>query len=266
MNLIALIMPSDRRTPSLRLALLAWAMTLANRRPDDHWFVLKRDLLARYAVNDGYDLQRLDNRCWECAHPRPGSFLVVCQCCGGTGIYSTSYHRLNRLNLQGWLFHTPVRLSGLVAYQTMEPGARAIWTTRKDYGSHWTWMAKAAHECQLWFLLLSGNYRQWKWAMRYSKHCGFTARGIFPMLQLQAVIFESSMARYQVYDLRRSLALRWQTWATRLAMRLYPAQIPCRHHDPRDEIVNATGVACTTCKPKHHQPLDYTLFADERPF
>lgn len=250
MNLIRLLVPTTLHVPSLRRSLLAWVMHLANQAPNGDWFNLKAELLAIYGENDGYDLQDVRKGCWPCCGTGQIE-IFTCSKCHGTGTHSRSYNILYRRKVEGWLFHVPDRLPGLVAFDRLRPLAHSVTDKVKVYRNQ---RLKLASEVTLWLLLLNGSYAWFGRALRAS--C-FSNPRLHPLLCLQWLVFQICMLKYTVYDWRHICALAWTGFATRLAFRIYPSQLPpCRCHDGGDILHTARAVAEEFNVPSYRMGVD----------
>ena len=85
---------------------LHW-FAVANANPQVGFYDFKKRFLRRFAVQDGYDLQRIDKTCWKCEGSGFYTSQEECRSCGGSGIHHTNEHWLERWNLQGTVYHVP---------------------------------------------------------------------------------------------------------------------------------------------------------------
>lgn len=235
--------------PSLRLALLAWVMHLANQDSCDQWFALKRRLLIRFGVRDGFDLQDLIKHCRECngagyISPDPDHRFRCRRC--RDGIYARTFNQLHRWQVQGWLFHTPERVYSQVAADYLRDEARSVITTVKQYRRGFP---RLAREAQLWLLFVFDRHL-WRSMMVVS--CYLKWWPILPMNALNRAAFWLHHTRlYKVYDFRHRVALRAIGLITSqfsprnpraasvvrwIQRRLFPKPISCRYHRADDAL------------------------------
>ncbi|MDE2020029.1 MAG: hypothetical protein KGJ13_06825 [Patescibacteria group bacterium] len=85
---------------------LHWFAT-ANANPQNGFYPFKTRFLKRFAVRDGYDLQRVDKECFTCGGSGMYTEKEECRHCGGSGIHHTNEHWLERWDLQGTVYHVP---------------------------------------------------------------------------------------------------------------------------------------------------------------
>ena len=88
------------------------------------FYPYKAQILKRYGVPDGYDVQRIKKECWVCkgegvsfnpfSQRNPGLTLVFCRHCNGTGLYRNSTHYLQRYRLGDRIYHTPTPKDELI--------------------------------------------------------------------------------------------------------------------------------------------------------
>jgi sulfatase maturation enzyme AslB (radical SAM superfamily) len=89
----------------MNLKILAAVLARANSCPPmnfrQEFYAIKQHILKMFGRIVGEDIQRIERRCWNyyCDDD--------CDRCGGTGIYSCSYYRLERWELSGRIFHRP---------------------------------------------------------------------------------------------------------------------------------------------------------------
>lgn len=86
---------------------LKW-FQLANACPAPGFYAFKKRFLQRFAVPDGFDLQRVPKMCRVC--DGSGYYLldVECRSCGGDGIHHVNEHWLQRWDLAGTVYHVPL--------------------------------------------------------------------------------------------------------------------------------------------------------------
>ncbi|MDE2019371.1 MAG: hypothetical protein KGJ13_03420 [Patescibacteria group bacterium] len=85
---------------------LRW-FAIANANPQFGFYPFKTRFLKRFALRDGYDLQRVNKMCWKCDGSGMYTAHEECRSCGGSGIHHTNEHWLERWNLQGTVYHVP---------------------------------------------------------------------------------------------------------------------------------------------------------------
>lgn len=89
------------------------------------FYPYKAQILKRYGVPDGYDVQRIKKECWVCngegvsynpfsQESSDQSTLVFCCHCSGTGFYRNSTHYLQRYRLGDRTYHTPTPKDELI--------------------------------------------------------------------------------------------------------------------------------------------------------
>jgi hypothetical protein len=129
----------------------------AERSVGRDFYECKTFLLRRYGRFDGHDMQEIQKECWGYRDDECGP---QCRKCGGTGIYSQKWIRLERWKLGNYLFHVPngttysrpdsVQIQGRIEHA--------------DYGLK-------SREAQLWLYLLSGEFLKLLHALRSSCYC-----------------------------------------------------------------------------------------------
>lgn len=94
------------------LTFLQYQFYLANaadyKGKQQFFYPLKHRLLQRHAISDGWDLQTITKRCWNCGGTGKHWTGEECYRCDGTGIYSQRTHFLQRWKLGDRVYHCPV--------------------------------------------------------------------------------------------------------------------------------------------------------------
>lgn len=86
---------------------LQW-FRLANSTPAPGFYEFKDRFLRRFAVFDGYAIQRIPRHCWTCEGTGMYSEDQECRSCGGDGIYRVSEHWLECWRLGDATYHRPI--------------------------------------------------------------------------------------------------------------------------------------------------------------
>lgn len=75
----------------------------------DRFYAMKKEILLAHAHQQGFDIQHLVKKCWNCHEGLVGYRDEVERCvrCDGTGIYQERWVLLGRYNLAGAIFHCP---------------------------------------------------------------------------------------------------------------------------------------------------------------
>jgi hypothetical protein len=112
--------------PPLSTRVIGRLLHIANGRPpiddDDRYlfYTMKDRILARHGVIIGTDIQRIVLKCRVCDgtglwHYWEPHRADTCERCWGSGVYRTDFHRLERWQLAGFIFHRPIgRIDGHV--------------------------------------------------------------------------------------------------------------------------------------------------------
>lgn len=148
------------------------------------FYALKTRLLERYGTKTAIETQEIRKKCWGWRDEYGGDKGCRgddCTKCGGTGVYSLRWVKLERWQWCGYVFHRPI------GYQFNPPDPTTVKIFGRiehaDYG-------RASQEAALWLYLLCGEWRLlWK-SLRSSCACGWYW---WPMLNLQRVTMELSM-------------------------------------------------------------------------
>jgi hypothetical protein len=108
---------------------LANSATYPEKR--DIFYPLKHELLRKYGIPDGWDLQIINNKCWDCNGSGECFYdQSDCYACDGTGIYSQCSIRLDRYRLGDRVYHIPQstgiepsgyknKIEGLIRHETV---------------------------------------------------------------------------------------------------------------------------------------------------
>ena len=109
--------PHFRPIPATHARWFHYANAAEYGQDKEYWFYpFKSRFLARRAIPDGLDMQRIKRRC-RCGdgifrgrdHTAPECYWQVCWHCSGTSIYRTDRVLLARWILNGTVYHCPVR-------------------------------------------------------------------------------------------------------------------------------------------------------------
>jgi hypothetical protein len=76
----------------------------------ERFYALKKEILLAHAHQQGFDIQHLVKRCWNCGGTGTVQYdddLERCCRCDGTGIYQERWVLLGRYSLAGHVFHCP---------------------------------------------------------------------------------------------------------------------------------------------------------------
>lgn len=167
--------------------ILVRLLHLANARPPfsrAEFYALKEKLLSKYGRFAGHDLQIIEKQCygdgwWKDEGGTPCG--PTCTRCGGTGLYDVRWHRLERWEWLGYVFHRPVDSTSV-----RPSGNPASWIRgRIEHANH----GRKSDEACLWLYILCG---EWNMLWRELKGCyryGFYA---YPLLILQKIVFKVS--------------------------------------------------------------------------
>lgn len=165
----------------LLATLLHYANSSAPAVGTERFYALKSFLLRRYARFGGHDMQEIRKECWgywnSYGDDPVGCQGASCRKCRGTGIYDIRWHRLERWEWCGYLFHVP---SG----STSVPCSPDQVTIRgriehRDYG-------KAPGESLLWLLMLTGQWSHLWFDLSTHAYCSWSW---YPLLNVQRVAF-----------------------------------------------------------------------------
>lgn len=185
------------RLPDAAARGLGRLLGLANARAGGsatsrEFYDLKDRVLRRWGAPAGEDVQRIVKACW--GYPdEDGCRGRSCGRCGGTGVWDKKLVRLERWELGGRIFHRPaatvhgaewearVTIEGLIRHDDVSPRASA--------------------EAALWLALLFDPPLFWRRLSR-SRAVGARWRR-YPMLALQAVVFEARTRLLAVLPTRR---------------------------------------------------------------
>jgi hypothetical protein len=119
----------------------------------DIFYPLKDELLRKYGIPDGWDLQVIKNECWDCNGTGECFFdQSDCYACDGTGIYSQRSVRLDRYRLGDRVYHIP-QAAGIEpsGYKNKIEGLVRHEAVSKEIG--WT----ACQSLLAWHKLIQGN-------------------------------------------------------------------------------------------------------------
>lgn len=162
---------------------LCKALHVANAKPPqiirDQFYDIKDKVLKRFGQAEGFDYQRIDKKCWDC----DGGVSVwnddYCSRCDGSGIYLTTYVKLERWRL-GWrVFHRPVdRYVDRDSYYDFEENdeglvrrapawVRSIWDKETPINIeglvvHKKYPEELSFEACYWFLLFFNSAAFWQ--------------------------------------------------------------------------------------------------------
>lgn len=104
----------------MKTTIISWLLHHANKKYQTDWFYeIKKTLLKKYGIHDGYDLQHIEGqKCHTCAgtgiyigyYYSGGSFKDTCNRCYGNGYYKDpQYNLLERLKFGKYIFHQPYK-------------------------------------------------------------------------------------------------------------------------------------------------------------
>lgn len=165
---------------------LGWWLWLANarmgstisRETKDRAYAVKDRLLRRFGRLIGEDIQHIVRVCYTCEGSGWYEHGDPCRRCGGTGIWSERWFRLERWQLGNRVFHRPVG-----------PMARPMngMVTIEGRIYHEDTRGRASTEAFLWLMLFMSPAVWWREMTHGGRYCGWQFR---PMLALQVVVAE----------------------------------------------------------------------------
>lgn len=206
------LFPHDLTTPSLRLTLLARIMQVANARPEfmsDQWYSLKTRLIKRFGSPDGYDTQRLEASCHECAGTGKDLLGHTCRRCDN-GVHHITRTLLSRWKIQDTVFHqiekSKLTEAELANIRSHHPALHHHFTARIIHPPGFG--AKASREALLWLTLSFDGVRA---LVRLLSRGAYCYPGIYPLLHLQRLVFDLHISLIQFR--RRTRAAAMQTWS-----------------------------------------------------
>lgn len=155
---------------------LALLLHYANARPPvigrESFYALKTELLNRYGVKDGVDIQYIEKPCF-CY----GKYGNRCYKCGGSYVFERKWIRLQRWRFVDYSFHQPL--------ETLYSPREALNVTIKGYIEHPSYGVKS-NECLLWLLVLCG---EWRLLIRQFRSGCYVHPGWYPLSTLQKIFF-----------------------------------------------------------------------------
>lgn len=141
----------ESRLPSLRRALLAHLMRVANSNPCRHrWYPIKDTLCWAFALDDGYDVQEIHAECWHCVNgiDYTGNECYSCN----AGVHHITRTALRRFVIEGFVFHRPLwRIESKEEFIELSREAKTVIRHRI---THRPRSEAASREAFFWILLL----------------------------------------------------------------------------------------------------------------
>lgn len=178
--------------------LIATLLHYANSSPPGsrtQFYSLKKRLLERYGEFVGDDIQHIVKECWGRYDGRYDESIPCgpnCRKCGGTGIYSQSWHVLKKYVWCGRQFHVWERQLYL------KPELPVTITGRIEHRQY----GRKPNEAALWLYLLCGEWKNFWHLLTCQRVCGWTW---WPLLNVQKIAMEWRM----FFGRRRCFCGRW---------------------------------------------------------
>lgn len=140
------------------------------------FFALKESILRRWATFDGHDMQEIVKQCWGDKRDEWGDWHGCgpqCRKCGGTGVFSIRWNRLQRWKWGKYLFLIPDGST------FSEPASVQIQgrVTHQDYG-------KKSREAVLWLFLACCRWQSFWRVFKGARYCRFS---LYPLCNLQII-------------------------------------------------------------------------------
>lgn len=193
--------------------LLAKLLHYANSGPQggSRFYDVKKRLLWKYGTYRGDTLQKIVKPCWGDYNRNYDEYEVCgdgCRKCGGTGVFSTVWHRLRKYEFCGFQFLIPDGSTSI-------PPETPEWVTitgrieHRDYG---LWSSEA----ELWLYLLAGEWRQF---FRQFRGSFYYTPGWCPLLRIQKTWV---MPRNYLGKIKRKIQNKYRA----INNRLWPPEVP----------------------------------------
>lgn len=151
---------SESRLPSLRRAVLARLMRLANSNPCRiRWYPLKDKLCYHFGQADGYDVQEIQAECWHCVKGICADGNECWSC--NDGVHHITRTALLRYVIEGHIFHRPLaRIDSKEEFIELSREAETVILRRI---THRPVSEAASREALLWiYLIMWGEGRSWQ--------------------------------------------------------------------------------------------------------
>lgn len=157
---------------------LAWLCHLANSgTPTREFYELKDRMLREFAEFRGHDIQEITRECWGDQRDEHGDWHGCgpkCRRCGGTGIFSQRWVRLQRWHWGRYVFHIPDGSTSIKPDSVQIVGR----IEHRDYG-------KASREAELWLFVATLQLRTLWHVLGESWYC---KPDWWPMCRLQSIV------------------------------------------------------------------------------
>ncbi|MBN8422882.1 MAG: hypothetical protein J0L73_28495 [Verrucomicrobia bacterium] len=195
----------EQQAPSLRRALLAHLMRVANSNPcRQRWYPLKDKLCWHFGLLDGYDVQEVRAPCWRCTdgYTEEGE----CGYCH-EGVHHITRTALARFDVEGLIFHRPsYKIESKAEFQELSTGAVQVLRHRI---THRPRSEAASREAMLWiYLIFFGHARSWKRLLQEMRSGPtYSFHPLRPLLALASLLQTLSL---------RHLRYRWQRFVFNL--------------------------------------------------
>lgn len=190
--------------------LIAFLLHVANAHPPvtrTAFYQLKCRLLRRYARFAGHQIQEIRKECWgepdwRDDYAYKGCTGHGCPRCGGTGVFSIRWVRLERWEWCGRVFHCPSGSS--IIPPSPYPPANMIrgLIEHKDYG-------RASREAACWLYLLCGEWRLLWSELTIGHYCH---PRLWPMCRLQKIVSSIDWERSSRFRRRFWWLPNWRLW------------------------------------------------------
>lgn len=195
---------SESRLPSLRRALLARLMRLANSNPCRiRWYPLKDKLCYHFGQADGYDVQEIQAECWHCVKgiDHTGNECYSCN----NGVHHITRTALQRYVIEGFVFHRPLaKIDSKEEFIELSREAETVILRRI---THRYVNPAASREALLWiYLIMCGEGRSWE-RLWLELRCGptYNTLSLFHPLLTLATLIQYHSRRAYAYRLKNLL-------------------------------------------------------------